>query len=119
MKITEINSDSEELHKFAESFGHKIDPRWKTLIAINEKTGEWLGYLQVIDQPSTISGWKRPGMDTIKAIKAMDEFCSECGIGITWCEQKSPFYPYMERLGFQKSGIEVFFSLPKEKNKAN
>jgi hypothetical protein len=116
IKIKEVDSSDPKLLDFAKSFGHDIDPRFRTLVAEQAKTGEWLGYLQIINQPSTISGWKRPGLDTIKAIKAMDKVCAENGIGIAWCHQDSPLYDKMTRLGFQKSGLEVFYSLPKGGN---
>jgi hypothetical protein len=116
--IKEHPSDDPRLHEFAESFGHKIDTRWKTLLAVSEKTGEWLGYLQIIDAPSSVSGWKSEGKETISAIKAMRDFCREIGVVITWCEQKSPLYRFMERFGFQKPGIEVFFTLPNQKKGA-
>ena len=113
IEIKEVSPTDPQTIEFAESFGHKVDPKLRTLIAANRKTGEWLGYVQIINQPSTISGWKRPGLDTVKAIKAVDLLLLQNGIGITWCHRESPLYDKMTRLGFQQTGLEVFYSLPK------
>lgn len=110
--ITEIPSTDQKLAEFARSFGHEIDPRLKTFVAVGDD-GEWLGYLQIIPQPSTISGWKPGcGKETIKAVREMKNYCLSLGVGITWCSPESPLHQFMERLGFKKPGMEVFFALP-------
>lgn len=117
-QIIEIDSNDEKLKEFAESFNHQINPQLRTLLAISP-SGEWLGYMQIIDLPLTISAWKSPGKDTIQAIKDMRQHWldQQGGVVMTGCMKDSPFYSYMERLGFTKTGMEVFFTIDRQDEK--
>lgn len=116
MKLTnfEISSTDPELLAFAASFDHKPDPQLRTIVIKNEETGEWLGYVQVFPVLPTITAWKRPGVDTIKAIKYTKNLLTEAGGGfmLTACSKESPFYDKMDRLGFTSSGLELFYNTP-------
>jgi hypothetical protein len=109
----EVGSGNPELLLFAESFGHKIDPNLRTFVIVRSKDGEWMGYIQVMDRPATITGWKTPGLDTVKAIKYTKEAFSDIygGWMITCCGKNSPLYDKMERLGFTNTQLELFYSI--------
>lgn len=115
MNIIQVDPSGKELKEFALSFNHSYNPALRTYVAV-ATGGEWLGFLQFIDLPTTISAWKKPGVETIKAIKLMkNTVAKECGgAALTGCAPDSPFYPHMERLGFTKVGLELFFTTTDE-----
>lgn len=119
IQLIEVKGDNPEIVALAKSVGHEAQPHLRTIAARNAKTGELLGFIQVVDLPLTISTWKRPGSDTVRAIqKIKKEFTKNTGgVGLTGCNPQSPFYPVMERLGFTKTGLELFFSIEKPDEK--
>jgi hypothetical protein len=112
MKIITVDPKGKELEEFAKSFNHPYNTNLRTYVAVNDND-EWLGFLQFIDLPTTISAWKKPGVETIKAIKLMkNTVAKECGgAALTGCASDSPFYPHMERLGFTKANLELYFTV--------
>lgn len=113
MNIIEVDPNDPKLLSFAESIDHTVDRKLQTFVA--EDNGEWIGYLQVIHQPSSMSGWKK-SKKAVSAIKVMKNFCLSKGIGLTWCHKESPLHPFLHRMGFKETGFEVFFALPDNKN---
>lgn len=92
---------------------HKPDRRLHTIIISNPKTGEKLGYVQVVQLPLVVTSWVRPGKDTINAVKDAKEYFEKAcgGTLMTGCPLDSKFYPHMERLGFTPSNLAVFYSV--------
>ena len=88
---------------------HSPDRRLDTIIISNSKTGEKLGYTQVIPWPVTVTSWKRPGVDTLMAIQQTKESFIQRGHRLTACPLDSKFFPHMERLGFTPSGLALFY----------
>ena len=88
---------------------HYPDRRLETIIVSNDKTGENLGYTQVIPWPVVVTSWVRPGADTIKALKQTTESFMRRGHRLAGCPLNSKFLPHMERLGFTPANLALYY----------
>jgi hypothetical protein len=102
-----------QLQTFANSFDHSIET-WSHPIFIAKTDNKWIGYIQIVNQPTVFTAWKPEAASARTIIEAMLQLVGwvrfQFGSGFTTVplDTKSFFPSVMKKLGFKRMNLELY-----------